>query len=160
MEIKKGRKAILKERNIKRTQVLDEHIEELNSRLKIETPPSGFFYKDEHIINKDLLTAEELEIDPWKKPKIYFNELAISKKTQKGLSECMKRFNKMTPIQRAVIPHAINGRDILGASKTGSGKTLCYLVPLLERLYRNKWNNMDGLGALVIVPTRELAIQV
>jgi ATP-dependent RNA helicase DDX10/DBP4 len=48
----------------------------------------------------------------------------------------------------------------MGASRTGSGKTLAYLVPIIENLYLKKWTNMDGLGAVVILPTRELAIQV
>lgn len=48
----------------------------------------------------------------------------------------------------------------MAASKTGSGKTLSYLVPVIERLYLNKWTVLDGLGALIILPTRELAIQV
>ena len=66
----------------------------------------------------------------------------------------------MTAIQRAAIPHALAGRDVLGAAKTGSGKTLAFLVPMLERLWRNKWTNADGLGGLVISPTRELAAQI
>ncbi|KAJ7326322.1 P-loop containing nucleoside triphosphate hydrolase protein [Mycena albidolilacea] len=47
-----------------------------------------------------------------------------------------------------------------GAARTGSGKTLSFLVPVLEILYRRKWGPSDGLGALVISPTRELAIQI
>ena len=38
----------------------------------------------------------------------------------------------------------------MGASKTGSGKTLSYLIPVIENLYRNKWTELDGLGALII----------
>jgi len=64
----------------------------------------------------------------------------------------------MTEIQRCCIPHALAGRDIMGCSRTGSGKTLAYLVPLVEKLYREKWSVLDGLGAIVILPTRELAI--
>lgn len=48
---------------------------------------------------------------------------------------------------------------MLGSAKTGSGKTLAFLIPLLERLYLLKWGPMDGLGAVVISPTRELAVQ-
>ena len=62
----------------------------------------------------------------------------------------------MTEIQRCTIPHIIAGRDVLAASKTGSGKTLSYLIPMVERLYVQKWTPLDGLGALVILPTREL----
>ena len=66
----------------------------------------------------------------------------------------------MTAIQRATIPHAMSGRDVLGAAKTGSGKTLSYVVPSLERLYRMKWGKDDGVGAIFISPTRELAMQI
>jgi ATP-dependent RNA helicase DDX10/DBP4 len=48
----------------------------------------------------------------------------------------------------------------MAASRTGSGKTLAYLIPLIEKLYRNKFMPMDGLGAIVVVPVRELAMQV
>ena len=48
----------------------------------------------------------------------------------------------------------------MGASKTGSGKTLCFLIPLLELLYKERWSKDNGLGAIVIVPTRELSIHV
>ena len=65
-----------------------------------------------------------------------------------------RQFTKMTEIQRCAIPHALAGRNIMAASKTGSGKTLCYLVPLIEKLYRHKFIPLDGLGALVILPTR------
>lgn len=44
----------------------------------------------------------------------------------------------------------------MAASKTGSGKTLSYLIPIIERLYTSKWTVLDGLGALIILPTREL----
>jgi ATP-dependent RNA helicase DDX10/DBP4 len=50
------------------------------------------------------------------------------------------------------------GRDLLVASKTGSGKTLTFVIPIIENLYRKKWTPLDGLGAVVILPTRELAI--
>ncbi|KAJ5497526.1 hypothetical protein N7463_009513 [Penicillium fimorum] len=66
----------------------------------------------------------------------------------------------LTDIQSRAINYAFKGRDILGAAKTGSGKTLAFLVPILENLYRKKWTELDGLGALVLSPTRELAIQI
>lgn len=44
----------------------------------------------------------------------------------------------------------------MAASKTGSGKTLSYLIPLIEKLYTNLWSPLDGLGGLIILPTREL----
>jgi ATP-dependent RNA helicase DDX10/DBP4 len=58
------------------------------------------------------------------------------------------------------LPSFFRFRDILGAAKTGSGKTLAFVIPLIERLYTEKWSVDDGLAAIVITPTRELALQV
>ena len=66
----------------------------------------------------------------------------------------------MTEIQRCSIIHALVGRDILAASRTGSGKTLSYLIPVIEKLYRHKYTALDGPGAVILVPNRELAIQI
>jgi ATP-dependent RNA helicase DDX10/DBP4 len=67
----------------------------------------------------------------------------------------------MTDVQAKAIPLALQGYDILGAAKTGSGKTLSFLIPVLENLYRLQHVGPDaGLGALIISPTRELAIQI
>ncbi|TFY69593.1 hypothetical protein EVG20_g3085 [Dentipellis fragilis] len=58
------------------------------------------------------------------------------------------------------LPVSLKGKDVLGAARTGSGKTLAFLIPVLEMLYRKKWGPQDGLGALIISPTRELAVQI
>jgi hypothetical protein len=58
------------------------------------------------------------------------------------------------------IPHALAGRDILGAAKTRLGKTLAFLVPLVEKLYRSKWSPSDGLSAVILSLTRKLAMQI
>lgn len=60
-----------------------------------------------------------------------------------------------TPIQEEIIPAILNGRDVIAQSETGSGKTLSFAVPLIEKIVRR-----DGLRALVVVPTRELAAQI
>ncbi|KAM0682922.1 ATP-dependent RNA helicase dbp4 [Mitosporidium daphniae] len=65
----------------------------------------------------------------------------------------------MTDVQQAVIPQILLGRDILATAKTGSGKTLAFLIPMLEILSRLKITRSDGPSALVISPTRELALQ-
>ena len=62
----------------------------------------------------------------------------------------------MTDIQARSIPISLEGKDVLGAARTGSGKTLAFLVPVLDILYRQRWGATDGLGALIISPTREL----
>ncbi|CAG8593236.1 14038_t:CDS:10 [Funneliformis mosseae] len=87
-----------------------------------------------------------------------FTELPLSSLTFQGLQQ--SNYVEMTEIQRKAIPIALRGRDLLGAAKTGSGKTLAFLIPLIESLYRKSWSQLDGLGALVIAPTRELAVQI
>ncbi|KAM9602592.1 putative ATP-dependent RNA helicase DDX10 isoform 1-T2 [Morphnus guianensis] len=86
-----------------------------------------------------------------------FSDFPLSKKTLKGLQEAQYRM--VTEIQRQTIGLALQGKDVLGAAKTGSGKTLAFIVPALELLYRHQWTSADGLGVLVISPTRELAYQ-
>ncbi|XP_055731346.1 probable ATP-dependent RNA helicase DDX10 isoform X3 [Salvelinus fontinalis] len=86
-----------------------------------------------------------------------FSDFPISKNTLRGLMEA--QYRQPTEIQRQTIGFALQGKDVLGAAKTGSGKTLAFIIPVLECLYRQQWTAMDGLGALVISPTRELAYQ-
>jgi ATP-dependent RNA helicase DDX27 len=68
-------------------------------------------------------------------------------------------YDTPTPIQSAVVPLAMGGRDVCGSAKTGSGKTAAFMLPLLERLmHRNR--RAPATRVLVLVPTRELAVQV
>lgn len=71
--------------------------------------------------------------------------------------DAIERAGFVTPtdIQRELIPVALQGRDVLGQAKTGTGKTAAFAIPMLERLAPG-----DGLQALVLAPTRELAAQV
>ncbi|KAG6898320.1 hypothetical protein C0992_011912 [Termitomyces sp. T32_za158] len=87
-----------------------------------------------------------------------FSDLPISDLTKRGLKKAS--FVEMTDIQAQSLPCSLKGKDVLGAARTGSGKTLAFLVPVLEILYRRKWGPADGLGALIISPTRELALQI
>ncbi|TFY77082.1 hypothetical protein EWM64_g6930 [Hericium alpestre] len=87
-----------------------------------------------------------------------FADLPISDLTKQGLKKTF--FVQMTDIQAKSIPVSLKGKDVLGAARTGSGKTLAFLIPILEILYRKKWGPQDGLGALIISPTRELATQI
>ena len=92
---------------------------------------------------------------------VAFRALPLSDLTVQGLDSAKPTpYTTMTAIQNACIPHALSGRDILGAAKTGSGKTLAYLIPVLEILYRRSFTPMDGPGAVVLSPTRELAVQI
>lgn len=91
-------------------------------------------------------------------PYSLFTELPLSQATQVGLTK--SHFKTLTAIQAQAIPAALQSKDILGAAKTGSGKTLAFLIPVLENLHRKQWTEHDGLGALILSPTRELAIQI
>eukprot|EP00795_Rhopilema_esculentum_P017738 gene17738-9406_t len=86
-----------------------------------------------------------------------FDDFPISSKTLNGLIKA--NFISPTEIQKEGIALALRGLDVLGAAKTGSGKTLAFIIPILELLWKEKFTTLDGLGALVISPTRELAYQ-
>jgi ATP-dependent RNA helicase RhlE len=84
-----------------------------------------------------------------------FSELRISSYVKERL--LLASFVTPTPVQAATIPHAIEGQDVLATAQTGTGKTLAFLIPVMEQLLREK---KPGVTALVLVPTRELAMQV
>ncbi len=84
-----------------------------------------------------------------------FSELPITPYVKEQLSSA--RFSTPTPVQAAAIPHALEGKDVLATAQTGTGKTLAFLIPVLEKLLRR---TSPGIAALVLVPTRELAMQV
>jgi ATP-dependent RNA helicase RhlE len=84
-----------------------------------------------------------------------FSELPISSYMKERLAAA--NFSVPTPVQAAAIPEAMNGKDVLATAQTGTGKTLAFLVPTIEKLLRN---DTRGIAALVLVPTRELAMQV
>ena len=67
------------------------------------------------------------------------------------------KFTTPTPVQAAAIPPALEGRDILATAQTGTGKTLSFLIPIVETITKTKG---PGAHALVLLPTRELAMQV
>jgi superfamily II DNA/RNA helicase len=69
-------------------------------------------------------------------------------------------FNQPTPVQEQAIPVAISGKDILVSSQTGSGKTIAFLLPIMQRLLRMKAFSKRDPRALILAPTRELANQV
>jgi ATP-dependent RNA helicase DDX10/DBP4 len=131
-----------------------EEIALLSKRILNELPPTGKY----STLTELAPDMDESKLELWEKPYLKFKDLPISTKTLQGLNSS-KYFN-LTPIQRCTLPHSLGGRDILGASKTGSGKTLCFLIPILENLYRDGFIKDEGLGALILLPTRELAIQV
>lgn len=85
-----------------------------------------------------------------------FKDLPLSEQTQKAIAEL--GYQTATEIQARTIPHILNGRDVLGAAKTGSGKTMAFMIPAIEMLHKAMFTQKKGTGVLVIAPTRELAM--
>ncbi len=84
-----------------------------------------------------------------------FSELPLYSALQRKLAAA--QFTELTPIQERSIPPALEGRDVIGTAQTGTGKTLAFLIPLIETLNREPARHTV---ALVLLPTRELAMQV
>jgi len=85
-----------------------------------------------------------------------FNNFGLDPRLQQNLQAM--GFEHPTPIQSATIPHALEGHDILGSAETGTGKTAAFLLPLLQKLITSPRTRQPR--ALILVPTRELALQV
>jgi ATP-dependent RNA helicase RhlE len=84
-----------------------------------------------------------------------FSELSLSPSLKERL--LAGRFTMPTPVQAAAIPQALEGKDVLATAQTGTGKTLAFLIPVIEKLLTLQ---KPGIAVLVLVPTRELAMQV
>jgi len=84
-----------------------------------------------------------------------FSEMAVSPYIKERLAAA--QFITPTPVQASAIPQALEGKDVLATAQTGTGKTLAFLIPVIEKLLKDK---TPGIAALVLVPTRELAMQV
>ena len=82
-----------------------------------------------------------------------FKELGMSAEIIKALEE--NEFKEPFPIQEAAIPLILKGMDVIGQAHTGTGKTAAFSLPILTKIKRN-----GPIQVLVLVPTRELAVQV
>ena len=82
-----------------------------------------------------------------------FAELGLSPKALAALDRA--GFEAPTPIQAQAMPPALVGKDVIGSAATGTGKTLAFALPILERLEGKR-----GTRALILAPTRELALQI
>lgn len=110
------------------------------------------FHNNDDVKNgevKNLVTNEERE-----KQNVTFEDLNICEEILESIKEL--GWKKPTEIQREILPHAFLKKDIIGLSETGSGKTACFIIPILQDLKVNK----QSFYALVISPTRELCIQI
>src|SRR5262249_13929671 len=84
-----------------------------------------------------------------------FSEMPLSHYMREGVAAA--EFIVPTPVQADSIPRSLEGKDVLATAQTGTGKTLAFLIPVIEDLLKN---DNPGIAALVLVPTRELAMQV
>ena len=87
-----------------------------------------------------------------------FKDMSLTPQTIKALSN--KGLITATEVQEKCIPIAMRGKNIMCTAKTGSGKTLAFLIPALEMLIRTDFSQSQGVGVIIITPTRELALQV
>ncbi|MBK9169517.1 MAG: DEAD/DEAH box helicase [Bryobacterales bacterium] len=85
-----------------------------------------------------------------------FSELTLSSALKSNLAR--NGFETPTPVQAQAIPPALDGRDVVATAQTGTGKTLAFLIPMLESLGAKPAK--PGVRALILSPTRELAIQI
>lgn len=102
-----------------------------------------------HEIRNQIMIQKQFNHEPEKS----FNGLGIAPKLLEILAQL--KFSIPTPIQYKAIPPAIEGKDIIGIAQTGTGKTLAFGIPMIQRLMQ-----MEKSKGLVILPTRELAIQI
>ncbi len=86
-----------------------------------------------------------------------FSDFRLDSRLMDGINAM--QFEEATPVQEEVIPEILEGRDVIACAQTGTGKTAAFLLPVIHRIITNK-NNQDRIKAMVIVPTRELAVQI
>lgn len=103
---------------------------------------------------------EEVPSTATSKPNSTFDSFGLDARVLRGIQK--EKFSKPTPVQSRAIPLALEGKDILARSKTGSGKTAAYLIPIIQSILRKKseLNYQKCTLSLILVPTRELAAQV
>lgn len=88
-----------------------------------------------------------------------FKELNVIEPVLKAISEA--GYEKPTEIQENSIPVVLKGRDILGCAQTGTGKTAAFAIPIIQNIVTAKGNSKErSIKALIVAPTRELAIQI
>lgn len=88
---------------------------------------------------------------------MYFSDFGFDDDLMDGIDAM--GYETATPVQAEVIPHIIEGRDIIAAAQTGTGKTAAFLLPVLHRLLSEPHDH-HSVNAMIIVPTRELATQI
>ncbi len=100
-------------------------------------------------MNKTVVTTEE----PVFVPEHKFSDFDINAHLKANI--IARKYENPTPIQDKAIPHALLGQDVVGLAATGTGKTAAFLIPLIDKVMKQK-----GERVLIMAPTRELAVQI
>ncbi len=100
-------------------------------------------------VNKAVITEEVEHFVP----EHNFKDFQIEESLKKAVLD--KGYTTPTPIQDRAIPHVLRGEDVVGIANTGTGKTAAFLIPLINKVLKNRSEQI-----LVVVPTRELALQI
>ena len=100
-------------------------------------------------MNKSVVTTEE----PVFVPEHTFSDFDINEHLKKNI--IAHGYELPTPIQDKIIPHVLLGQDVVGLAETGTGKTAAFLIPLIDKVMKQK-----GERILIMAPTRELAVQI
>jgi superfamily II DNA/RNA helicase len=109
----------------------------------------GAFMDVSKFVNKAVITEETQHF----KPEHNFTDFKIDEKIKVNILS--KGYITPTPIQDKVIPHILNGQDVVGIANTGTGKTAAFLIPLIDKVIKDRTQKI-----LIMVPTRELATQI
>ena len=134
-----------------------------NSESKSNTSKSTGFYRE----HPDIAAMSEDQVEEYRKelnitvsePQIRPIKLFSQAGLPASVSKCVAKFEKPTSIQAQCWPALLLGRDVVGIAKTGSGKTLGFMLPAYVKILDLMKNGKKGPFCLVLAPTRELALQ-
>ena len=156
MEGKKIKEIKNKKNKIKQKLKIEEDEKEIGTKNKI-------INLDEDIDNDNKFESKNINKLYNNKADFFFSDKKFCEmKLTKTTVDCLKNqgFITSTEVQEKVIPIAKKGKDIMCTAKTGSGKTLAFLIPAMEMLIRTDFQQSQGVGIIIITPTRELALQI
>ena len=139
-----------------------------HAKMKYASFQKAFYVEPSDLadLNEDDVADLRLELDGIKvrglnvpKPAVKWSQCGLSNQIQDVIRDL--NFEKPSSIQSQAIPAVMSGRDVIGIAKTGSGKTIAFLLPMFRHIKAQPpLANMDGPIGLVMAPTRELATQI
>jgi len=135
------------------SEEVDEVEEETENMTEEQDVPSG-----DAAVSTVETTSNDVVDEHGKPVNMEFEKLDCSDATKNAVKDM--GFTHMTEVQARTIPPLMAGRDVLGAAKTGSGKTVAFLIPAIEMLSKLKFKPRNGTGVIIVSPTRELALQI